>query len=199
MSTTTTKKVTYKHPINDHADYLVPLKSEYPRLKPVETRVVRKSSPPSGLFGSIYFPISLVIYLPIVIFQLIIGLIYVNQCPVQYLIDVWMIISGIFGIILIAIGIFIHVKLRQNSSPSLILRILVPCFLLLFLFIIAWFFAGQVFVFEVKTYVAFFDSTLPEYCHGTLYRSAYVLIFIDYLILLLGIILNILSCIAVPN
>ena len=195
------KKVTYKHPINDTTDYLVPLKSEYPHLKSIETRVIRSSSPPSGLFSSIYFPISLVIYIPIVILQLIIGLIYVNKCPVQYLIEIWMIISGIFGLLLIAVGIFIHVKLRQqsSSSSSSILRKLIPCFILLFLFVVVWFFAGQVFVFEVKTYVEFFDPTLPEYCHGTLYRSAYVLIFIDYLILLLGIILNILTCIVPPN
>jgi hypothetical protein len=69
----------------------------------------------------------------------------------------------------------------------------------IFLFIVAWFFAGQVFVFQVKLRVEFFDSTLPEYCHGNLYKAAYILIFIDYLIFLLAIILNVLSYVAPPD
>ena len=61
------------------------------------------------------------------------------------------------------------------------------------------FFAGQVFIFEVKLRVEFFDSTLPEYCHKNLYKAAYIIIFIDYLIFLLAIILNVLSYVAPPD
>jgi hypothetical protein len=114
-----------------------------------------------------------------------------------------MIVSGISGILLVLIGVIIHIEIRKKSislSPydepqlySLLLRILIPLFMIIFLFVVAWFFAGQVFVFEVKLRVEFFDSTLPEYCHGNLYKAAYVLIFIDYLIFLLAIILNVLT------
>ena len=191
------KKVTYKNPIDENADYLVPLQYEYP----IQTKITEHFSPPppTGFFASVYLPISLLLYFAIPFSQLIIGFIYIGQCPVQHLIIVWMIVSGISGILLVILGIFIHIKIRQYSSSSVISQILIPSFVINFLFIIAWFFAGQVFVFEVKLRVEFFDSTLPEYCHGNLYKAAYVLIFIDYLILLLAIILNVLSYVAPPD
>jgi hypothetical protein len=207
------KKVTYKHPIDENADYLVPLQYDYNSSIPIQSKLsenISSSSPvPSGFFGSTYLPISLLIYVGIPISQLIIGLIYIGQCPVQQLIVVWMIVSGGFGILFVIIGVFIHIKIRKQSlllspydssqSYSLIIRILIPTFIVIFLFIVAWFFAGQVFIFEVKLRVEFFDSTLPEYCHGNLYKSAYILIFIDYLIFLLAIILNILNYVAPPD
>jgi hypothetical protein len=195
------KKVTYKHPIDENVDYLVPL--QYP----IQSRVLETISPlPIGFFESVYFPISILIYLPIPLSQLIIGLIYIGQCPIQDLIVVWMIVSGVSGILLVLIGVIIHIQVRKHSirlspyddpqSYSLLIRILIPCFVIMFIFVVAWFFAGQVFIFEVKLRVEFFDSTLPEYCHGILYRAAYVLIFIDYLVFLLAIILNVLTYVA---
>ena len=114
-----------------------------------------------------------------------------------------MILSGCFGIAFVVVGLIIHRKIVKQPSSSpydaprskpMILEILIPIFILLLLFVIAWFFAGQVIVFEVKLRVEFFDATLPEYCHGNLYKAAYILIFIDYLIFLIAIILNVLSC-----
>lgn len=197
------KKVTYKHPIDENADYLVPLQYEYNSSLPIQSRLAEPISlpPPNGFFSSTYFPISLLLYVGIPISQLVIGFIYVGQCPVQYLIDIWMIVSGIFGILFVIIGVIIYIKITKQSSLSYpsILRILIPCFILLFLFTVAWFFAGQVFVFEVKLRVEFFDPTLPEYCHGNLYKAAYIIIFIDYIIFLLAIILNVLSYVAPPD
>lgn len=195
MTSMMTKKVTYGQSADENADYLVPLQYEYPSSKAIESGIHSHSPPSNGLFSSINLPASLLLYLPIAICQLIIGFVYIDKCPVQYLIDVWMIVSGVFGILLVILGVFIHIKVRKSSNP----QIFIACFLLIFLFIVVWFFAGQVFVFEVKTYVEFFDPTLPEYCHGVLYRAAYIIIFIDYLILLLAIILNVLSYVAPPD
>ncbi|CAF2550529.1 unnamed protein product [Rotaria sp. Silwood2] len=210
------KRVTYKHPIDENTDYLVPLKSDYNMSMPIKIKFSENtSSPPplpptpNGFFSSIYFVISLLVYVTIPITQLVIGLIYIGKCPVQEMIVVWMIVSGIFGILLAIIGIIIHVKVRKqplslspyddHQSYPLIIRILMPMFILILLFIVVWFFVGQVFIFEVKLRVEFFDPTLPEYCHGNLYKSAYILIFIDYLIFLLVIILNVLSYVAPPD
>jgi hypothetical protein len=207
------KRVTYKHPIDENADYLVPLQYEYNSSIPIQSKVSENSpSPPpllpSSFFGSTYLPISLLLYVGIPISQLVIGLIYIGQCPVQDLIVVWMVVSGIFGILLVVSGVIIHIKIPKqpllspddgSQSYPLIIRILIPSFIVIFLFIVAWFFAGQVFVFGVKLRVELFDPTLPEYCHGTLYKSAYIIIFVDYLIFLFGIILNILTCVAPPD
>ncbi|UJR36850.1 hypothetical protein I4U23_029563 [Adineta vaga] len=202
------KKVTYKHPIDENTDYLVPLQYEYKSSIPIQSRYsenvssIPSSAPPSGLFSSIYFPVSLLLYVGIPIAQLVIGFVYIGQCPIQQLIVAWMIVSGIFGILLVVVGLIIHTRIRKQSSTHsnlLVLQLLIPFFIIILLFIIAWFFAGQVFVFRVKLSVEFFDSNLPEYCHGNLYKAAYILIFIDYLLLLLAIILNVLSFVAPPD
>jgi hypothetical protein len=204
---TKNKKVTYKHPIDENTDYLVPLQYDCNSSIPMQSKLSENPSPhpPSGFFASIYFPISLLLYVGVPISQLVIGFVYLGQCPVQELIIIWMIVSGISGILLAIIGLIIHMKFRQPSFYNnsrfypLIIRILLPTFLLILLFIIAWFFAGQVFIFEVKLRVEFFDPTLPEYCHKNLYKAAYIIIFIDYLIFLLAIILNVLSYVAPPD
>lgn len=208
------KKVTYQQSIDENADYLVPLRYDHAPSNPTRLKVLEDidslPSPPSnGFFASIYLPISLLLYVGIPISQLVIGLIYIGQCPVQYLIVIWMIVSGIAGIVLVILGLIIHVRVRrreiflssydESQSYPILLRICIPTFLILFLFIIAWFFAGQVFVFEVKLRVEFFDPTLPDYCHGNLYKAAYILIFIDYLLFLLALILNVLSYVVPPD
>ncbi|CAF1009117.1 unnamed protein product [Adineta steineri] len=208
------KKVTYKYPIDENNDYLVPLQYEYKSTIPIQSRYPENvssssPSPATDFFGLIYFPVSLILYVGIPISQFVIGLVYIGQCPVQQIIVVWMIVSGIFGILLVIIGIIIHIQSRKlqlsttsydrSQSNRIILYILKPLFAVILLFIIAWFFAGQVFVFQAKLRVEFFDSTLPEYCHENLYKAAYILIFIDYLIFLLAIILNVLSYVAPPD
>lgn len=211
---TKSKRVTYQESIDENTDYLVPLRYDHAPSNPTQLKVlediVSLPSPPSnGFFASIYLPISLLLYVGIPISQLAIGLIYIGQCPVQDLIVVWMIVSGVAGILFVLLGLIIHVRVRrreiflssydESQSYPILLRILLPSFLILFLFIIAWFFAGQVFVFEVKLHVEFFDPTLPDYCHGSLYKAAYILIFIDYLIFLLALILNVLSYVVPPD
>ena len=211
---TKSKRVTYQQSIDENTDYLVPLRydptpSNPTQLKVLEDIVSLPSLPSNGFFASIYLPISLLLYVGIPISQLVIGLIYIGQCPVQDLIVVWMIVSGVAGILFVLLGLIIHVRVRrreifissydESQSYPILLRILIPTFLILFLFIIAWFFAGQVFVFEVKLRVEFFDPTLPDYCHGNLYKAAYILIFIDYLIFLLALILNVLSYVVPPD
>ncbi|CAF1313604.1 unnamed protein product [Rotaria magnacalcarata] len=207
-------KVSYQYPTDKNTDYLIPLKSDCNSLIPTKLQLPENtvsSDPPrpNGFFTSMYFPISLAIYITIPMTQLIVGLVYVGQCPVQQMIVVWMVVSGFFGISLAVIGMIIHTKSRKQSlslSPyddhqlyPLIIRVLIPAFILILLFTIIWFFVGQVLIFEVKLRVEFFDPSLPEYCHANLYKTAYILIFINYLIFLLVIILNVLSYVAPPD
>jgi NAD/NADP transhydrogenase beta subunit len=193
------KRVTYNDPIDD-ADYLEPL--QFDPNAPISTRIkpTKKATPPTGVFGSIFLPFTLLLYAGVPISQFVIGFIYIGQCTIQQFIALYMILSGFFGIAFVVVGLIIYMKIVQQSSSDdprskpMIVKILIPIFIVLLLFVIAWFFTGQVVVFEVKLRVELFDPVLPEYCHPNLYKAAYVLIFVDYLIFLIGIILNVMSC-----
>jgi len=196
------KRVTYNDPIDDNADYLVPLQYDPNTSIPKRTKPTKKSPspPPSGVFGSIFLPITLLLYVGVAISQFVIGFVYIGRCTIREFIAIYMILSGFCGIAFVIVGLIIYMKVvKQASSDNprskpTIVKVLIPIFVLLLLFVIAWFFAGQVLVFEVKLRVELFDPVLPEYCHPILYKAAYVLIFVDYLIFLIGIILNVLSC-----
>ena len=193
------KRVVINDQIDENTDYLVPLQdfSNRPQvLKPVAPK------PPTGVFASIFFLITLLLYGGVPISQFVIGLIYVNQCTVRQFISIYMILSGIFGIAFVVVGLLIYQDLNSSSTTysyddrpirSKKVKILLPIFIVLLLFVIGWFFAGQAIVFEVKLRVEFFDPVLPEYCHGNLYKAAYILIFVDYIIFIIAIILNVLG------
>jgi hypothetical protein len=201
------KKVTYKDQSEDNADYLVPLQYDLNPTLPIRTKPPEKLPGPSGLLGSIYLPISLILYAGVPLSQFVIGFIYIGRCTIRQFISIYMILSGAFGIAFVVVGFIIYMQIRKQSSSSydrgksnpLILRVLIPIFILLLLFVIAWFIAGHVIVFEVKLRVELFDPDLPEYCHGNLYKPAYILIFVDYLIFLIIILLFVVSLVAKPN
>lgn len=204
------KRVTYDDTIDDNADYLVPLQDE-----PKPSRSNRRPPPPKkplkpirpgGCYGSCYFLTSIILYASVPIVQFIIGLIYINRCTVQQFTPIYMILSGIFGIAFFVVALIIYINIRRQISLSRYvgasnrpasLRILVPVFIILLLFVLGWWIAGQVVVFQVKLRVDLTFPDLPEYCHPTLYQAAYTLIFIDYLIGFIVIIFIILYC-AIP-
>lgn len=202
------KRVTYDDPVDDNDDYLAPLHYDPHALLPNPTKPSKKPTPPTGVFGSINLPVTLLLYAGVPISQFVIGLVYAGQCTIRQFIYIYMILSGIFGIAFVIVGLIIYMKtIKQSSSSSSYddpnskpksLKILIPIFIILLLFVIGWFFAGQVIVFEVKLSVEFFDPVLPEYCHGNLYKAAYILIFVDYIIFPIAIILNVLSYMAPP-
>lgn len=206
---TKTKKVTYKDPAEDNEDYLEPLQDETQtsipsRVKP-SVRPVRKQ--PVGYFGSVYLLGSLIFYASVPITQFIMGFIYIGRCTIRQFIPIYMILAGFFGIAFVIVGVVIYMQsLKKASAPysetasnRTLLKILKPIFIILLLFVIGWFIAGQVIVFQIKTTVELFDPVLPEYCNEHLYKAAYVLIFVDYIVILFAIIFNALTCVSSPD
>ncbi|CAF3424740.1 unnamed protein product [Rotaria socialis] len=199
------KKAAYKDPSDENADYLEPLPCERETVVSNRKKSSEKSSrkPSVGFFGSAYLLISLLLFAGVPLSQFVIGFIYIGQCTIRPFIFIYMILSGAFGIAFVVVGLIIYMQTNKEApimpyggsrSNQMILKVLFPIFLILFLCVIGWFIAGQVIVFEVKTTVELFDPVLPEYCHGNLYKPAYILIFVDYLIILFVIIINIVGC-----
>ena len=181
-----TKKVTYRDGTDDDVDYLSPLQGD------VEIKLSKKPKKSNSFFASIYLLITLFLYVPVPITQFVIGIIYVNQCPFRQFLPIYMIISGILGILFVVVGLLIFLFFQPRICPgdrSLTIRILQPIFILLFLNVIGWWIAGQVLVLEIKVHVDITYPTVPEYCQLHLYKGAYVLIFVNYIVALITTIL----------
>jgi hypothetical protein len=203
------KRVTYNDAVDDNADYLVPLQYDTNQSLPSRPKSSRKAPPPrrrpTGFLDSIYFPILLVLYAGVPLSQFLIGLININQCTIRQFIPIYMILSGFFGLVFVAVGLILYmIIIKQSSSDDttsqpMSVKILYPICILLFMSVVGWWLVGQVIVFGVKIRVELFDPTLPEYCPENLYKAAYILIFVDYIIALIAIILNIPTSMSSPS
>lgn len=185
------KKVTYQDQPEETTEYLVPVKIN------LAERRTKSISKDRSLFSSIYIVIILLLYAPVPISQFIIGILFVAQCRYRPFLPIYMILSGISGMLFFVVGLGIFLCHRTNRTKTA--KILKPIFIFLFLLVIAWFITGQVIVFEIKVHVDITFPEVPEYCQVHLYKGAYVLIFVDYIVSLITIILLIVRRINVSN
>lgn len=127
------------------------------------------------------------------------GIRYRGQCPMQPLIDTLLIVHGStkLGWVLLSILAYIDAKViygimdkktlgRHLMLPNLILQ------LVFLLFFLAWFIAGNVWVFSNKSRQQSTDpSTTSTYCQNTLYSAAFGLIISTYIVMGIIILLTI--------
>jgi hypothetical protein len=119
---------------------------------------------------------------------------YLNQCPIQPLINVFLIVTGCSNLangIMLAIGFRTanYIKRSSNRSPCA-RRVLTGSLigqLVYLLFSIAWLVVGQVWVFGAQTHG--FQSTnsteSATYCHPTVFWTGFVTIIVTYAIWLI--------------
>ena len=193
--TSKSKKVTYE----ESTDYLEPLQNDLESsthpLPSSRKSKTKKPSIPISYYASKYFLVSILLYVSVPITQFVVGIIYVGQCPFLPFLPIYMILSGIFGIAFVIVGVIIYVQWRRFTfsyeRPSTFVRTLKPILIFLFLFVLGWWTTGHVLVFEIKTRVDLTFPVLPEYCQMHLYKAAYVLVFINHLLITTAIILAI--------
>jgi len=122
------------------------------------------------------------------------GINYGNQCPIQPLINVFLIVHGccslVNGIVLL-IGFIAANYIKRSSSPSPYARCLLAGSLIgqlvLFLFLVAWLVVGQVWVFgALSNGFQSNDSTrLTTYCYSILFWNGFAVIIITYAVWLI--------------
>lgn len=127
------------------------------------------------------------------VLQIVVGWRYADQCPINWRIPHYSFIAGILGLVTIGLAILQAVlaivlksKVDRNEDLSAGL-VAISCtlcgiagvvvFLLIFLF--GWFIAGCIWVFSVWSRVQYDDPAEPNYCHGTLYRVTFWLLFLS--------------------
>lgn len=143
----------------------------------------------SGGFSTIAALIYLSVSLALPIAKLVLGILYVKECPVNQLIPLYMIVAGGCGV---AVVVLILLSSASNYTRSLIRREravheLMLCTIafargmkgVIDIFLFIWFFFGNVWVFGVRFRVRTDKpNDLNNYCHPGLYWFAfYVLIF----------------------
>ena len=116
---------------------------------------------------------------------------YLGQCPIQPMINVYMIVHASVTLLLMLIAIIGVISARcllcyeKNNNRTFIRYLILGVGILsiiLILFILSWLVAGSVWVFGAKSYgVQGSDPTITStYCQSELYRAAFVLVIVNY-------------------
>ena len=135
------------------------------------------------IFGSLACTLLLGFFLAIPVTCIVIGAIYVDDCPAERYIPIYLIVAGCFSIVK-DLSSLIQKCLNRNeeeeqevgSNPTNVFDGLIGCFLF------AWFICGNVWIY--KTYGHFStDPTKGDYCHPTLYYFAFWLLNATYIII----------------
>ncbi|CAF3277626.1 unnamed protein product [Rotaria socialis] len=124
--------------------------------------------------GTLIVMLTLIAVIPLS--QLIVGGYHKNQCPMNPMIDKYLIVAGAAGITTMVLGIL--AKTTGNAGVYY-----VSVLLLLGLFNFAWFIAGNVWVFKAKSKVQFDHPEDPStYCFHAVFNCAYGNIIVTYCI-----------------
>lgn len=127
---------------------------------------------------------------------------YLNDCPLERMIPIYLIVAGVVGVFLsLTQGRSAHVNHRrrgheapqEQDNPKSTASL---CGSLITLFALAWFIVGNVYVFRNK---ANFDAnynnvTSPLWCYPLAYNFAYYSIITHYVIFAFIIVLSCLTC-----
>jgi hypothetical protein len=123
------------------------------------------------------------------------GIEYLGECTIQPMINVYMIVHAavaLFAIMTVLIGVFTvrcidsRVEIKNNKMIARRLMIVILIFqLIVALFSLSWLIAGSVWIFGAAANgVQGSDPTdTTTYCQSTLYRAAFVLIIINYVLI----------------
>ncbi|XP_062305514.1 transmembrane protein 272-like [Osmerus eperlanus] len=126
--------------------------------------------------------------------QIAIGAVYLNDCPRQEYIPIYLIVAGVFGLVL---GLFSCLPCTQKPADSPHNPASRACSVwssLTSTFLFCWFICGNVWIYSI--YPPNYNQTLTQtdgpYCHRTLYLFAFWSTTLTYI--LLGVFLLVACC-----
>ncbi|UJR24387.1 hypothetical protein I4U23_005764 [Adineta vaga] len=128
--------------------------------------------------GCILFLIIIVLSIPIA--QLVIGIKYLHQCPIQSNIPIYLIVSASVCIFALFFG-FLHFVFAERDFPKYLKwfsRIIIG---LLSLFGFIWLIIGSVWTYSIANRVQHIDPNGSNYCHEVLYRFSYAITILFYI------------------
>jgi hypothetical protein len=152
----------------------------------LNTAVTQLSSP--------RIPVQIALTIPSFVVELKYGIQYLNQCPIQPLINVFLIVHGCSSLangLLLLLGFVTAKYIKQSSNHSPCARFLLRSSLIgqlvYLLFSVAWLVAGQVWVFGAQTngFQSSNSTQTATYCHPTVFWTGFAIIIITYAIWLI--------------
>ncbi|CAL1536853.1 unnamed protein product [Lymnaea stagnalis] len=134
------------------------------------------------ILSTIGFTIIIGILMAVPISMIVMGALYKDDCPIDHLIPIYLIVAGSFGC---AKNLFSFIQRcrkseaereedQKNVNPF---ETIVNCFLF------AWFIAGCVFIYRIFDDVKFDNPSDPHYCHRTLYWYSFWITTAVYIIM----------------
>ncbi|MCI4394120.1 hypothetical protein PGIGA_G00165200 [Pangasianodon gigas] len=124
--------------------------------------------------------------------QLVIGVLYLEACPHQPLIPIYLLVSGVFALVLVLLSCLPCTQEEENGGGA-ISTLCTTWNSLITLFLFCWFIAGNVWVYSI--YEPNYDPHTPSYCAKTLYLFAFWTITLVYIII--GLIITAGCCVMV--
>lgn len=160
--------------------------SDTPQKKRLEKNINRLASPGTAA--------QIALTIPSVVVELDYGIKYINQCPIQPLINVFLIVHGCSSLangIILLIGFLTAKHLKQSPTPSTwvrgLFRVSLLAQLIYLIFSWAWLIVGQVWVFGAQTH-GFQSSNSTDsstYCVSNVFWTGFAIIIVTYAIWLI--------------
>jgi hypothetical protein len=119
---------------------------------------------------------------------------YLGQCSIQPMINIYMIVHASVTLVLILLAligvIIVHCIYSRSEEDNnqitarRLILIVIMLSLILFLFSFAWLVTGSVWIFGAKTHGVQGSNSndTTTYCQSDLYRAAFVLIIVNYVV-----------------
>ncbi|CAF3956847.1 unnamed protein product [Adineta steineri] len=136
----------------------------------------RKQNSNNKLFTSFLILFLVFIFISIVavpILQIVLGSLYINECPIDHRIPIYLIVAGGATLILF---ITLAMKIIMEKSSLWIIPHGLPV-----LFCLGWFITGSVWIFHAKSKVQHYRPDVSStYCQYSVFNCAFGTLFISY-------------------
>nr|XP_015196236.1 PREDICTED: uncharacterized protein LOC107076615 isoform X3 [Lepisosteus oculatus]XP_015196237.1 PREDICTED: uncharacterized protein LOC107076615 isoform X3 [Lepisosteus oculatus]XP_015196238.1 PREDICTED: uncharacterized protein LOC107076615 isoform X3 [Lepisosteus oculatus] len=116
--------------------------------------------------------ISKIIMIALPIAQIVIGTLYLHDCPSQRYIPIYLLVTGVFSVVLSLLSCLPCAKEEEEGGSSSMLSSLCTTWnSLTSLFLFCWFIAGNVWIYSI--YQPNYTRGEPDFCNKTLYLFAF--------------------------
>ncbi|XP_054457816.1 transmembrane protein 272-like [Anoplopoma fimbria] len=119
--------------------------------------------------------------------QIALGTIHLNDCPRQHYIPIYLIVAGVFGLLLALLSCLPWARTPEDGTPNPLSRICTAWNSLSSLFFFCWFIAGNVWIYSI--YKPNYDrntTNVDPYCDKTLYLFAFWTTTLVYILMALS-------------